>query len=96
VPAAIAVVAVFRTDPSMDTTPTTAPDRPDPDKAAWTPRDVACELQISDRHLTTLRRTDPAFPPPVMLGRLPRWAPASIHAYMTGQGGPAVRRRGRV
>lgn len=51
------------------------------------PTALAAMLRISLRHLTDLRRDDPTFPPPKMLGTLPRWSPAVIRRWMEG---PAV------
>lgn len=45
---------------------------PDPNDTAWAPSEVAAQLQISRRHLDDVRREDPSFPPPTMLGRCPR------------------------
>ena len=43
-------------------------------------------LDISERHLTDVRREVETFPPPVLLGTLPRWSPAVIRRWMDGAG----------
>lgn len=70
------------------------PPTPDPAATAWTPSDVARELQISLRHLCDLRREDKSFPTPTMLGRCPRWDPGQIRDHLRGQQPP--RGKGRI
>lgn len=56
-----------------------------PTEKMLTPTSLAEMLAISDRHLTNLRREDATFPAPVMLGKLPRWSPATIRRWMDPQ-----------
>ena len=53
-----------------------------PTEKMLTPTTLAEMLEISERHLTDLRREDKTFPAPVMLGTLPRWSPAAISRWM--------------
>ncbi|MFJ6133929.1 hypothetical protein [Janibacter terrae] len=53
-----------------------------PTEKMLTPTTLARMLEISDRHLTDVRREDPTFPAPVLLGTLPRWSPATIRRWM--------------
>lgn len=55
-----------------------------PTEKMLTPAACAEMLGISERHLTNLRKTDPTFPAPKMLGTLPRWSPSVIRRYMEG------------
>lgn len=57
-----------------------------PARFSWTLDDVAAALQISVRHLKTIRDEDTSFPAPRMLGTVPRWAPASIARWLAGDG----------
>lgn len=41
-------------------------------------------LDISARHLADVRREDPTFPAPRMVGSLPRWTRESILAWVHG------------
>lgn len=50
--------------------------------AVLDPQQVADMLQISLRHLGKVRDQDPTFPSPRMVGTLPRWTYASIHAWV--------------
>ena len=61
-----------------------------PARFSWTLDDVAATLQISVRHLKTIRDQDPSFPAPRLLGTVPRWAPASIAHWLAGDPAPAV------
>jgi len=49
---------------------------------AWSPDDVATYLGISRRHLDDIRAEDDTFPAPRRLGRLPRWTPDVIRAWV--------------
>ena len=42
---------------------------------------LAETLRISRRHLDDVRREDPTFPAPRMLGKLPRWTYETIHNW---------------
>ena len=53
-----------------------------PTEKMLTPTTLAEMLDISERHLTDVRREDETFPAPVMLGTLPRWSPAVIRRWM--------------
>jgi predicted DNA-binding transcriptional regulator AlpA len=53
-----------------------------PTEKMLTPTTLAEMLEISDRHLTDVRREDKTFPTPVLLGTLPRWSPAVIRRWM--------------
>lgn len=53
-----------------------------PTEKMLTPTTLSEMLEISERHLTDLRREDKTFPVPVMLGTLPRWSPAVIRRWM--------------
>lgn len=53
------------------------------DARAWSPDDVATYLGISRRHLDDIRGEDTTFPAPRMLGRLPRWNPEVVIAWVT-------------
>ena len=53
-----------------------------PTQKMLTPTTLAEMLEISERHLTDLRREDKTFPAPVMLGTLPRWDPWAIRRWM--------------
>lgn len=55
-----------------------------PTEKMLTPTTLAQMLEISDRHLTDVRREDQTFPSPVLLGTLPRWSPAAIRRWMDG------------
>jgi hypothetical protein len=55
-----------------------------PARFSWTLEDVAAALQISVRHLKTIRDEDASFPAPRLLGTVPRWAPASIARWLAG------------
>ncbi len=55
-----------------------------PARFSWTLDDVAAALQISLRHLKSIRDDDPTFPAPRLLGTVPRWAPASIARWLVG------------
>jgi len=61
-----------------------------PARFSWTLDDVAAALQISVRHLKTVRDEDPSFPAPRLLGTVPRWAPASIARWLAGDPAPAA------
>jgi len=61
-----------------------------PARFSWTLDDVAAALQISVRHLKTIRDEDPSFPAPRLLGTVPHWAPASIARWLAGDLAPAV------
>lgn len=54
------------------------------------PNELAEVLDISRRHLDDLRREDPTFPRPLMLGRLPRWSPVVIRQWTEGAAALAV------
>ncbi len=60
-----------------------------PARFSWTLDDVAAALQISVRHLKTIRDEDPTFPAPRMLGTVPRWAPASIARWLADDLAPS-------
>jgi predicted DNA-binding transcriptional regulator AlpA len=49
---------------------------------AWDIEDVATYLKISTRHLGDIRAEDPSFPPPRMLGSLPRWHPKTVEDWL--------------
>lgn len=49
---------------------------------AWDRFDVATYLRICVRQLADLRRDDPTFPAPRMVGRKPIWAPRSITTWV--------------
>lgn len=53
-----------------------------PTEKMLTPTTLAQMLEISDRHLSDVRREDQTFPVPVLLGTLPRWSPAVIRRWM--------------
>jgi predicted DNA-binding transcriptional regulator AlpA len=53
-----------------------------PTEKMLTPATLAEMLDISDRHLTDVRREDETFPSPVLLGTSPRWSPAVIRRWM--------------
>ena len=53
-----------------------------PTEKMLTPTTLAEMLEISQRHLTDLRREHKTFPAPVMLGTLPRWSPAVIRRWL--------------
>lgn len=53
-----------------------------PTEKMLTPTSLAEMLDISERHLTDVRREDATFPAPIMLGTLPRWSPAAIRRWM--------------
>jgi hypothetical protein len=55
-----------------------------PARFSWTLDDVAAALQISVRHLKSIRDEDRSFPAPRLLGTVPRWAPASIARWLVG------------
>lgn len=61
-----------------------------PARFSWTLDDVAAALQISVRHLKTIRDEDPSFPAPRLLGTVPRWAPASIAHWLAGDPTPSA------
>lgn len=61
-----------------------------PARFSWTLDDVAAALQISVRHLKSIRDEDPSFPAPRLLGTVPRWAPASIARWLAGDPAPAA------
>jgi hypothetical protein len=61
-----------------------------PARFSWTLDDVAAALQISVRHLKTIRDEDPSFPAPRLLGTVPRWAPASIARWLAGDPAPVA------
>ena len=65
-------VTALLADPRTSTAMTNNNRPPDPNDTAWAPSEVAAQLQISRRHLDDVRREDPSFPPPTMLGRCPR------------------------
>jgi hypothetical protein len=93
VPELIARIEQRRTGLAM--TETTQPTVPDhllpcthlpvgsPARFSWTLDDVAA-LQISVRHLKTIRDEDASFPAPRLLGTVPRWTPASIARWLAG------------
>ncbi|WP_168929351.1 hypothetical protein [Nocardioides sp. GY 10113] len=61
--------------------------------ASWTDRildaaGVAAYLGVSPRHLADLRREDPGFPAPRMLGTLPRWSAQVLHDWIASPGSP--------
>lgn len=60
-----------------------------PTEKMLTPTTLAEMLEISDRHLTDVRREDQTFPAPVLLGTLPRWSPAAIRRWMDGSTAPS-------
>jgi hypothetical protein len=70
----------------MDNTITRVP----PGETAWDPERVAAFLLISKRHLRDIRREDPTFPPPCMLGSKPRWSPEVVPAWLAARGGSAT------
>lgn len=59
--------------------------KPAPDGATWTPADVAAYLQVSERHLRTVRGSDFSLPAPWFVGRSPRWMPRTIEGWLTGR-----------
>lgn len=59
-----------------------------PTEKILTPTTLAEMLEISERHLTDLRREDETFPAPTMLGTLPRWSPTVIRRWMEGATAP--------
>lgn len=85
------------------TTPVPVP--PDPAATAWTPDETALALKISPRNLTNVRKNDPTFPKPRMLGGCPRWSPELVRAWLAWSPPaievadvtvPAQRKKGRV
>jgi predicted DNA-binding transcriptional regulator AlpA len=61
-----------------------------PTEKMLTPTTLAEMLGISERHLTDVRKEDPAFPAPKMLGKLPRWSPTAIRRWMDNDTGTAT------
>lgn len=61
-----------------------------PGRFSWTVDDVAAALQISVRHLKTIRDEDSSFPAPRLLGTVPRWAPSSIARWLSGDLAPVT------
>ena len=53
-----------------------------PTEKMLNPTRLAEMLDISERHLTDLRREDKTFPAPRMLGALPRWSPTTIRQWV--------------
>ena len=80
----------------------------DPAATAWTPDEVALALKISVRNLTNVRKNDPSFPKPRMLGDCPRWSPELVRGWLAWSPPvaevapvaevtvPAPRKKGRV
>lgn len=54
------------------------------------PTSLAAMLDISERHLSDVRREDSMFPRPVLLGTLPRWSPDVIRQWMVAQSSDTV------
>jgi hypothetical protein len=67
--------------PGMTTYAVSAP-TPGSDRA-WGRDEVAHYLRICVRQLTDLRREDPSFPSPRMIGRRPLWAPGDVSAWLS-------------
>ena len=81
----------LRTGPVMANTINEVP----ADEPAWDTQQVAHYLRVSDRHVRNLRKKDPTFPLPRMVGRKPRWSPCAVPTWVTGGGsGPTVRKGG--
>lgn len=51
---------------------------------------VADLLEVSERHLADVRKEDPTFPPPRMVGTLPRWTDTMIFAWLDSASAPAA------
>lgn len=49
---------------------------------AWAKRDVAAFLGVSVRTVENLVGSDPTFPAPRYVGRLPRWNPETVRAWL--------------
>ena len=63
---------------------------------AWDTQQVARYLQVSERHIRTLRAKDTSFPRPRMVGRRPRWCPGTVQRWVAdgGSGGGSGRKGG--
>jgi predicted DNA-binding transcriptional regulator AlpA len=55
---------------------------PSEDDRAWDRHDVAAHLRIGIRRLSDLRKDDPTFPQPRMVGRKPIWARRSVTEWV--------------
>jgi predicted DNA-binding transcriptional regulator AlpA len=63
------------------------------DEPAWDTQQVACYLNVSERHIRNLRKKDASFPAPRMVGCLPRWCPVAVRRWVAdGGSAPAVRK----
>ena len=56
-------------------------------ESLWTPKDVASYLRVSVRMLERMRSTGAMPPPDVFLGRLPRYRPNTIRAWLASMNG---------
>ena len=68
---------------------------PPADASAWGIQQVARYLDVSERHVLNLRRTDPTFPTPRMVGRRPRWSPSAVPTWVAGDDTSPAERTGR-
>lgn len=60
-----------------------------PADTAWGPKHIALYLDISERHFRDVRREDPSFPAPRMVGNRPRWCDTVVRRWVADGGSSA-------